>query len=254
MGFFAFWLYNTGLFIPLSLTGIFLSKADRSFRPLASAGGVLFLVALLFNLQPYFYDNLKTFTYAVLFLAPFAGLVLERLMKEPRLPKAVGAGVALLLLLSQTASALIDLNSFHNGLQSTLFFSREEIELADRFKALRSGPDALTLINPRHNHWIPCLTGSPVLMGYPGWLWTWGIVYSKREAEVRSLLSGSEAAESLIRKYGLKYAVLSPSESRPEQPIAFGYFESRFKKIIDSANWKVYSLDEKAMSPSTSVR
>jgi hypothetical protein len=135
-----------------------------------------------------------------------------------------------------------------------VFFNREDIELAERFKALRSDPDALTLISPRHNHWIPCLTGSPVLMGYPGWLWTWGIVYSKREAEVRSLLSGSDEAESLIRKYGLKYAVLSPAESRPEQPIAFGYFESRFRKVIDSPNWKVYSLEEKTMSPSTSVR
>ncbi len=254
MGFSKFWLYNTGLFLPLVAAGIWFSLKNREARALGASGILLFFIALLFNLQPYFYDNLKTFTYSFLFLAPFAGLALDRLTTHRKIPRWAGWCLILSILSAQTTSALSDFMFFQRGMQKTVFFSKEEFELADRFKAIRSGPDALSLIVPRHNHWLTCLTGTPVVMGYPGWLWSWGIAYSSREAEVKEILGGGVRAEALIRKYGLRYFAMPLVQGAPEPGVNGQYFESRYRLLLSSPSWRVYSLEELVKSPSTSVR
>jgi hypothetical protein len=247
MGFLRFWMYNTGLFLPLAVAGIFLSWKHSRFRALAVTGSLLFIIPLFINLQPYFYDNLKTFTYSFLFLAPFVGTAWSSLGEIPRLPKVLRFLIPGALLLAQTASAVLDFAAFDRGIQNTLFFSSEEMTLAKQFKEIRNSSDDLTLIDPKHNHWVPCLTGTPVLMGYPGWLWSWGIPYGARELEVKEILAGGPRALEWVRKYGLKYAVL-------QGPDSTGFFESHFRKVLESRNWRVYSLTETLKSPAPSVR
>ncbi len=254
MGFAGFWLYNTGWFLVLVGTELALRLRSRIGMALGLGGIVLFLVPLFFNLQPYFYDNLKTFTYSFLFLAPFAGAALERLLGIVKIPLWSRWAILLAVLFSQAGSALSDFGFFARGMQKTVFFTEEEFALAERFKSVRSSPDALSLIVPRHNHWLPCLTGTPLLMGYPGWLWSWGISYASREAEVKEILTGGIRAEELIQKYAVRYFAMPLQQGRPEPGVNGQFFDSRYRVVLESTSWRIYSLTETVKSPSTSVR
>jgi hypothetical protein len=254
MGFATFWLYNTGWFLVLVGAELGLSIKNPSRQALGVGGMILFLIPLFFNLQPYFYDNLKTFTYSFLFLAPFAGSALERLLGFMKIPRWSRWTVVVMIVLSQTGSALSDFLFFERGLQKTIFFTAEEFALADRFKTIRSSPEALSLIVPRHNHWLPCLTGTPLFMGYPGWLWSWGISYSSRENEVKEILSGGGRAEELIQRHALRYFVMPLQQGQPEPGLNAPFFETRYRLVLESPSWRIYSLTETPKSPATSVR
>jgi hypothetical protein len=249
-----FWLYNTALFLPLSGVGIYLSRAKKEWRAFIFSGLLLFGVALTVNLQPYFYDNLKTLTYSFLFLVPFIGITLDAVKNSKFLPRYFGLILAILILGVQTTSAIRDLAAFEGGLQKTIFFTQQEMELADQFKSLRSSPESLVLIAPKHNHWLSCLSGNPVFMGYPGWLWSWGIQYTSREREVNEILEGGPSAEYLIQNHKIQYAVLSAQDRVKDHPININFFESHYKKVLDEKGWRIYSLDSTLKSPDSSVR
>ena len=254
MNFFLFWIFNTGIYLPLAAFGLWLKRKDKSLYSLAASGILLFAIAELVNIQPYYYDNLKLFTYSFLFLAPFVGFGLEGIAGFKKFPKFVGPSLAVALLGLQITSATIDLNSFQNGLQSTTFFSAQEFELAEKFKSVRESADDIVLINPRHNHWVPCLTGNPVAMGFPGWLWSWGISYGDRERKIDEVLLGGPQAEAIIDSLHIRYAALYENERVANKPVNLPFFEARFKKVLSGAGWSVYSLKDRVMSPSTSVR
>jgi hypothetical protein len=254
MNFFVFWIFNTGLFLPLAGFGMWMKRKDKTLYALAASGMLLFTIAEFINLQPYYYDNLKLFTVSFLFLAPFVGFALESIASFRKFPKYLGASLAAGLLLLQITSATLDFNSFENGLQKTLFFSAYEFTLAEDFKNLRTSANDIVLITPRHNHWIPCLTGNPVAMGYPGWLWSWGISYRAREKEINEVLLGTPRADAVIDSLHIAYAALQEGEKAANQPVNLNYFETHFKKIYSRGGWSVYSLKDRVMSPSTSVR
>jgi len=259
MNFFYFWVFNTGFYLPLAFVGIWLKRKEKKLWAIGASGIFLFVFALFINLQPYYYDNLKLFTYAFLLLSPFAGFSLEALARstlnrKSPIAKRMGFGIAAILVCLQVSSAVYDLGSFQNGLQKTLFFSTDEFALANQFKSVRSSPEAIVVINPRHNHWVPCLTGNPVAMGYPGWLWSWGISYGEREKQIHDILFGGPNAETLISNLHVSYAAIQKGEKVGDHAINQDFFESRFKKVIDSNGWSVYSLSERTISPSTSVR
>jgi hypothetical protein len=231
-----FWIYNTGVFLPLAFIEIVLSRRNRNLMSLALAGFLLFLVALLFCVQPYFYDNLKLFTYSFLFFAPFFGLFLDRFQGALR-------SAALLLLALQCASATRDLWSFQQGIEKTVWFTELDQDLASEFKKLRSSPDARVLITPIHNHPIPCLTGNPVVMGYPGWLWSWGINYTLLERKAGSVLLGSGDALEQARSLGAEYIVVGSQETFQNHPISFSFLDSNFRKLKTLGPWRIYKVE-----------
>ncbi len=236
-----FWIFNTGVFLPLSFFGIWLKKNEPRLQAFALAGGTLFISALFFNLQPYYYDNLKLFTYSFFFFAPFAGIALAKITQLKQIPKMVGISGACILLALQIHSGTTDLISFQNGLQNTLFFSKEEFKLANDFKAIRHSADDLVLIVPKHNHWVPCLTGNPVVLGYEGWLWSWGINYEERDRQVTEILTGGPNAESFIKKLNVNYIAVAQGEKIGNQNINFSYLDAHYTKVL-SGNVSVYAV------------
>ena len=250
-----FWIYNTGLFLPLALFGSYFAfKPDRTkkndeeidwLRPLALAGVLCFLVAELFQLQPYFYDNLKLFTYAWFFLAPLAALALEKIaLKKVLIP------VAALLLFLQCFTALSDLNFMRKQTITATLLDAQDFEMAQEFKKFRSSADALVLITPRHNHWVSCLAGNPVVMGFPGWLWSWGINYSNRERQVHDILLGHPNAMEEVTRLHPDYIVVKNDELVENVLINHGFLRSHFQLLFEKNGWEIYSTK----SPSSSVR
>ena len=235
---FVFWIYNTGIFLPLVAIGLYLKRKEKIFYFLAATGLCLFTVALLFNIQPYFYDNLKLFTYSFLFLSPFAALTLEHIFETKHLKL-----LALILLAFQCTSGFLDLQFLAHQKQSAVFFTREEQALALRFKKIRHSANDLVLIAPKHNHWVPCLSGNPVVMGYPGWLWSWGINYASREQEVQKILAGDPEAIRLLHSLQIHYIIVNQNESNGVKAINFAFLESNTKLILRESNWSIFEVN-----------
>ena len=253
MNFFTFWIYNTALYLPLALLGIYLARNEKSLRPFALSGLSLFTLACLFNAQPYFYDNLKLFTYAFFFLAPFVGCSLARILEITRLPRPLRLILAVSIFGIQIAAGTQDLWSFQNGLQTANFFTSEEFTLAEDFKKIRASAEDIVLINPRHNHWVPCLTGNPVALGYPGWLWSWGISYTDREKTVQEIFQGLAGSDSALKELHVKYIALQAHDQIANHPLNVAFFEANFKRVLTRGDWIVYSTRDRK-SPSTAVQ
>lgn len=236
-----FWIYNTGLFLPAVLAGLFLSRGNPGLRPFGISGILLFVVALLFRVQPYFYDNLKLLTYSFLFLAPFFGIALQAL--SSRLVPA-----AILLLFLQCASTAHDVRFLVSGGERTTWFTAGEEALAAKFKKIRSSPSDLVLTSTSHHHWVPCLAGNPVFMGYPGWLWSWGIAYTYREKEIFEIWTGRPLALELIRRHGIRFIVFERGETLLSHKPNEDFFQKNFKKVLDQDGWVIYSVDTRSPS------
>ena len=160
----------------------------------------------------------------------------------------------MILLGFQITSATLDLESFRNGLQNTLFFSKSEFELAEKFKELRVSASSIVLIDPKHNHWVPCLTGNPVAMGYEGWLWSWGVNYATRKVEIAEILLGRPRALEMVKNLAISYIVVQAQEQIENQAINFSFLDANFKKIFAGSGWTIYSSMDVSKSPSVSVR
>jgi hypothetical protein len=119
-------------------------------------------------------------------------------------------------------------------------WSREEIELAADFRAI-SEPTSLVLCSDHHHQWVPSLSGRQVLLGYRGWLASYGLNYGPIERDMREMLSGGENAEALLARYGVEFVVIGRSERRD-----FGanesYFEQHHELILERAANKVFRV------------
>jgi hypothetical protein len=77
-------------------------------------------------------------------------------------------------------------------------------------------------------------------MGYAGHLWSQGIDYTAREAELRRIYAGAPDAESLLAKYGIEYAVVSPLE-RSNVAVNEQFFR-RFTKVGETGGYSLYKV------------
>lgn len=231
-----FWIYNTGIFIPLVLIGIKLRSSNKLITVLGTTASFLFLVAITFNIQPYFYDNLKIFTYAFLLLSPLAAIGIDALFNRKIL---IPLGV--LLLSIQSYTAINDYLFFKNQKVTAPFYTIEDFELADQFRNLRRSANSLVLIAPKHNHWVSTLAGNPVLMGYPGWLWSWGISYPSREQEVNEALSGSVNALDILKKYSIEYIVVNDRDMAGKTPVSISFLRAHFPILLEKDSWHIFT-------------
>src|SRR5207237_1736381 len=72
-------------------------------------------------------------------------------------------------------------------------------------------PRAVVLHAPTFNSPV-FLTGRRSLLGYPGWMWSRGLNYSERGADIQRIYSGAPEADALLRQYGVDYVLIGPAE------------------------------------------
>jgi uncharacterized membrane protein len=125
-------------------------------------------------------------------------------------------------------------------------WSRDEMELAEAFQEI-SSPTSLVLCSDYHHHWVPSLSGRRVMMGYRGWLSSYGVDYKTVERDVRTMLGGGPDAESLIDRYGVDYVVIGSTEQRDFNANE-SYFEQRHELILEKAKYKVFAVDREPRS------
>ncbi|MCX5883787.1 MAG: hypothetical protein NTU74_18925 [Deltaproteobacteria bacterium] len=231
-----FWLMNWGLMLPLAVWGTFQIRYFR--HPMVIGGWILFMLCNIIRFQPWNWDNSKLLTWSYLLLIiPVVG-VLSYLWRDNR---RTFKGIAIVLGGALIFSGGLELMRLVQSSQTTQrMWDASKIDMASNFqKILQPGETVLT--DADHLNWVSSLAGGQILMGYRGWLWSYGIDYSEREKEIRLMYSGKTDAEMLFDKYHVRYAVFSPS-ARSD----FGgnelLFMLKYKMIMKDSDTRVYDV------------
>ena len=229
------WL-NWGVFLPLVVAALGRFRLYRD--PLIVAGLALFVLCFLIRFQPHPWDNTKLLTWAHLILCiPVARYLAYLWQRKWIVPRLVAAMLALCL----TASGTLDLwRSMHAEEIALRMWTREEMELAADFREISSA-SSVVLCSDYHHHWVPSLAGRPILLGYRGWLMSYGVDYSVVERDVRSMLAGGPDTERLLRSYGVEFVAIGAHER-----LDFGaqpdYFRRNHQSVLQQAGYEVFRV------------
>jgi hypothetical protein len=202
----AFWLLNTGGFLPLLVAALLLGspRLRRFHAPFA----LLFLVPNLLRLSPWIWDNVKFLFLWFVAAAPLVALVLARLARGRR-PRQVAATVLVLLLTLSGAADLWRVGSRQIALR---LFDAEGLAFARRVAEV-TPPHARLLHWPTHDA-PTLLSGRPGVLGYPGHIWSQGLDAGTREGDIAAFYAGAPGADDVLRRYGVDFVVVGPQERR----------------------------------------
>ncbi|HEU4792908.1 MAG TPA: hypothetical protein VFS96_04555 [Nitrolancea sp.] len=234
-----FWVKNLGLFLPLLL----LALISRDLIPPVSKRFLLafmpvFVIANLIVFQPWDWDNTKTLVYWFLAVCLLVAALLVRLWRRYRSPVIRGLlliAVATMLL----SGVLINLQQFL-GLDRNLLLTTEELQVAEQVRE-KTPPRAVFVTGIQHNHPVSVLTGRRIVMGYPGWLWSYGFDYSTEYRDLRSIFAYEPDTPALLKKYGVDYVVIGPGEFQ-EFDVNVTAFSQRYPAVIRTDNYAVFDV------------
>ena len=258
--FFWFWFKNTGLFIPL-LIGALLWKREAYLVPRKLLIFYLpftlcFIVPNVIKLAPWIWDNVKVLFYWWIASAPIVALGLARLwegqlfgLHPASISRDSGAvkawfyrhwqrQLAINLLVVLTLAGALDVFPLLTGQGEYQEFDREGVNFAEMIKR-QTPPRATILHAPIHNTPI-FLTGRRSLMGYPGHIWTHGIDFGAREAEIKRIYSGAPDADALLNKYGVDYVVIDPQE-HSVMTVNSAFF-GRYPEVATTGEYHLYKI------------
>ncbi|MEO8499733.1 MAG: hypothetical protein ABI565_02370 [Vicinamibacteria bacterium] len=180
-----YWLMNAGLFLPLAIVGIVSARNLGVRASIAAPFLALFLLANLFRLSPWIWDNMKFLAPAHAGLAPFAALALGRAWKHG----VAGKGAAALGLVLATLSGALDVSKVLFAGREFGIFDNNDFAFAEKIRAA-TPPDTIILTAPTHNHPV-LLSGRREFLGYEGHLWSQGLDYAARKKAVEAIFDGT---------------------------------------------------------------
>jgi hypothetical protein len=236
------WLFlwlNWGVFLPLAAVSLVRFRYYRD--PLVLGGAVLFVICFLLRFQPNTWDNTKLLTWSHLLLCIPVAHYLAHLWSKRAL---ISRFVAVLLFVFTVASGSLDLwRMTRTEAVAHRMWTTAEMQLADDFRAT-SEPTSLVLCSDDHHHWVPSLSGRQVLLGYRGWLASYGLDYGPIVRDMREMLSGGADAEALLARYEIDFVVIGRTERR-DFDANESYFERNHELIFDRAGNKVFGVHRK---------
>ena len=233
-----FWIKNTGLFWPLLLAALLSPLALRGRARLLLAPFVLvFLAGNLIKFQPWDWDNTKVLVFWYLGSAVAVGAVLLRFWRAG-IGGAVGAAAIWVTLVASGVLSMLQYVPPQGP--SYVWFSAEEVRLAESIRS-QTAPRAVFVTGERPNNPVADLAGRPVVMSYPGWLWSYGINYQQRETDIASIYQGGPNTLDLLHRYHAQYVVIGPDEIA-NQHANSDYFNARFPVLLRSQNYTIYRV------------
>lgn len=201
-----YWLMNASLFLPLALAGIALARATPGRAFLAAPFAALFLLANLFRLSPWIWDNMKFLAPAHAGLAPFAALALARAWRLGIVGKAAAAAGFVVA----TLSGALDVSKVAVGEGVYGIFEKADFAFADKVRAA-TAPTDIILTAPTHNHPV-LLSGRREFLGYEGHLWSQGLDYAARKPIAEAMLRGAPPPASATSLPRIDAIAITPAE------------------------------------------
>jgi len=235
-----FWIKNTSVLIPLIIAAHLLNLwIPTRFATWFSPMWLWFVIPSVIVMQPWDWDNTKFFIFFALFGTILAGAVLAGLFK--RGPEAGLLASALLVLL--VLSGTLDLvRASDASVSSYQLIDARGLQVADWVRK-NTPADAVFVVADDHNSPIPTLAGRRILIGYPGWLFTYGLAdYIQKGIDDKLILQGDPTAPELIRKYAVSYVMIGPQELAPSRGGNAAYWAQHGTLVYDNGEYRVYRV------------
>jgi hypothetical protein len=196
-----------------------------------------FIVPNLVKLAPWDWDNIKVLIYWFIPSTPIVALLLVRLARWRRF----GLPLAALLFLSMTLSGALDIWRVLTGALQWCVFDPSQLAAGEMIKKA-TPPRAVILNAAMHNHPF-LLAGRRSFMGYPGTLWTHGIVYDEREQALKKIYEGVVPDSlHLLAQHGIDYVVIGPLERNEIKPINPAFFDEHFTRAGETPDTVIYKV------------
>jgi hypothetical protein len=233
-----FWFVNTGLFIPLLVVSLIWRRGTfklpqrviRFYVPFI----LCFIVVNLFRVAPWIWDNIKVLFLWYVASAPLVAWLLARWWQQRSFFRWIAPAVFLTLILAGGLDVLRVVSEAGEYRE----FDAEGIAAANLISA-QTSPRALVLHAPTYNSPV-FLTGRRSLLGYPGWMWSRGLDYSERSADIERIYLGAPEAEALLRKYNVDYVLVGPMELASVK--VNEQFWSKYKTLSQAGAYRVYQI------------
>lgn len=234
-----FWLVNTGLFIPALLLALIWRDKDfalpRRLLWFYAPFLLCFIVPNLMKLAPWIWDNIKVLFYWYIASVPLVALLLAQGLKQKSKWRWAAASVLAAMVLSGALDVLrvVTDTTSHNE------FDLAGINVAQAISE-KAGPRAVVLHAPTYNSPV-FLTGRQSLLGHPGWIFSRGLDYTRRNEDIAHMYSGAPDAEMLLRKYAVEYVLIGPIERATLQ--VNEPFWSRYRKVAGNGSYVLYKTN-----------
>ncbi|MGH7762913.1 MAG: hypothetical protein ACREOM_00665 [Candidatus Dormibacteraceae bacterium] len=234
-----FWIKNTSVFIPLLIAAYAVRRwFPTDFPKWYAPMWLWFIVPNLVLLQPWDWDNTKFFIFWMLFGSVLVGGVLAGMLQR-RGVAAVGACVLLVLL---GLSGALDLSRAADFSTSAVQFTDAGGLQVAAWVRQNTSPTAMFVVADEHNNPIPTLAGRRILVGYPGWLWTYGLPdYAQKGADATVILDGAPTTQDLVRKYRVDYVMIGPQELT--RGASRSYWDAHGRLVYNTGEYAVYRVN-----------
>lgn len=204
-----FWVKNWGLFLGVALLGTVWVRRHESIKLFyfVCFFWALFILGNLVQFQPQIWDNTKIFAWVYVGLTIPVVVLLSALYRVKIVGKLITALVVGILIFSGALDLIHNLDSEKKTFQ---MLSSDEISLGvaarDLIPAEASVLTPATVTNP-----ISMIGGRSVLLGYPGWAFSYGLSYADREADIVAAYQGSQALDVVASRYQATYVYVPSS-------------------------------------------
>jgi hypothetical protein len=200
---------------------------------------MLFLVVQIIQFQPWDFDNNKLLVYFQFFAIPIIMFVILNIFKRR---KAIGIFVAIVFITLSLFSGMIDMIPRLAMTQYTLpiIFAVDAQSMANYIK-INIPQNELILTGTDHRNPVDALAGRPVLVGYPGWLWSRGINYSERESEVSNFYAYPSINSPIINEFNIHYVLLD-NQTIADFKANKQIFDKNFTLIYQAGQYTLYKI------------
>ncbi len=230
-----FWARNLGLFLPLYVLGLWKADLSQKARIFLTTAGSIFVIANFVQFAPWDWDNIKLFLLWYLISVPAVAQLLSQGFLSKKIHWIALGAVALILTILSGALTVYRLSAFDKDMG--LVYTREEITLAESLREL-TPPSSIFLSAPEFNQ-IAFLAGRKSSAGYTGWLWSHGIDYTWREAQVKNIYMNPNESPEIIKELGIDYVIVGPNEKKIYE-LKTWEAPAGFKRFIKTENYEIY--------------
>jgi hypothetical protein len=232
-----FWSANNGIFLALLIAALLAYRSveprlKRFYLPFL----LWFLVPNVLSLAPWPWDNIKVLIYWSLASCPLVAVMLAYLFT-----RRFAVLPATLIFIALTLAGALDVWRALSPMENTRLFGKETLEVASILRE-KTPPRSVILHAPIHNS-VVALSGRQSVMGYPGHLWTHGIDYRQREADVLSVYRGGQETADTLSRFKVDYLIVGPVE-RSQFQADENFIAGRYPLVIDHGEYRVYQVNK----------
>lgn len=213
---------------------VWLIKTKQAVWKLLLPFFLLFGLANLFLFQPYPFDNTKILTYASLGMIISVVFLLRHWWRQRLIKKVL---VVVIIILVSASGVREQVLIFKQLNHPYTLYSQEDLQLAAWVRA-NIPNDQVFLTPTNHNQWLYNLTGRQTILGYDGWLWSYGFDYLSLQQAVNSVQQGTFRPDLPVLEQA-DFIILN-------QPLSLAWQAhlktERFKLIFSSDSYSIVEI------------